>query len=237
MPRTARGSVGGYTYHVLNRGNARAEVFHKPADYHAFVEIMAEASVRIPMRILAYCLMPNHFHLALWPRDDGDLSRWMHWLLTTHVRRYPRHYHSSGHIWQGRFKAFPIEGDEHLLTVLRYIERNPLRARLVDRADAWPWSSLQAASGPERATVRLDPGTVPRGSQWVDGVNESSTEREVERLRECIRRDRPFGSPSWTIATAQRLGLESSPRPRGRPYGSNPDQCSTDADAAPPKSG
>ena len=119
MPRTARGSVGGYTYHVLNRGNARSAVFHKLDDYRAFVEIMAEASVRIPMRILAYCLMPNHFHFALWPRDDGDLSRWMHWLLTTHVRRYLRHYHSSGHIWQGRFKAFPIEGEEHLLTVLR----------------------------------------------------------------------------------------------------------------------
>ena len=137
MPRTARGSVGGYSYHVLNRGNARSAVFHKPDDYRAFVEIMAEASVRIPMRILAYCLMPNHFHFALWPRDDGDLSRWMHWLLTTHVRRYLRHYHSSGHIWQGRFKAFPIEGDEHLLTVLRYIERNPLRAHLVDRAEDW----------------------------------------------------------------------------------------------------
>ena len=127
MPRTARACLGGYTDHVLNRGNARATVFHKPADYDAFIEIMAEASLRHSMRILAYCLMPNHFHLALWPHEDGDLSRWMHWLLTTHVGRYLRHYHSSGHIWQGRFKAFPTEEDEHLLTVLRYIERNLLR--------------------------------------------------------------------------------------------------------------
>jgi putative transposase len=236
MPRTARGSVGGYSYHVLNRGNARSTVFHKPDDYRAFVEIMAEASVRIPMRILAYCLMPNHFHFALWPRDDGDLSRWMHWLLTTHVRRYLRHYHSSGHIWQGRFKAFPIEGDEHLLTVLRYIERNPLRARLVYRAEDWPWSSLQWLSKPEQAPVRLDPGTVPRGSRWVDGVNESSTDPEVERLRECIRRGRPFGSPDWTLATAQRLGLESGLRPRGRPYGPGTDQASTAADPGRPNS-
>jgi putative transposase len=237
MPRTARGSVGGYTYHVLNRGNARAAVFHKPGDYHAFVEIMAEASVRIPMRILAFCLMPNHFHLALWPRDDGDLSRWMHWLLTTHVRRYLRHYHSSGHIWQGRFKAFPIEGDEHLLTVLKYIERNPLRARLVDRAEAWPWSSLQWLSKPEHAPVRLDPGTVPRGSAWIDGVNESSADPEVERLRECIRRDRPFGSPNWTIATARSLGLESRLRPRGRPYDPGLDPTSATGDKGPPTSG
>jgi hypothetical protein len=77
------------------------------------------------MRLLAYCLLPNHFHLALWPRGDGDLSDYMGWLLTAHVRRYHKHYHSSGHVWQGRFRAFPIQEDSHLLTVLRYIERNP----------------------------------------------------------------------------------------------------------------
>ena len=111
-------------------------------------------------------------------------------------------------LWEG-LRAFPIEGDEHLLTLLRYIERNPLRARLVDRAEDWRWSSLRWLSNPEHAPVRLEPGTVPRGSQWVDGVNESSTDPEAERLRECIRRDRLFGSPNWTIATAQRLGLAS----------------------------
>jgi putative transposase len=129
-PRASRAAAGGFCYHVLNRGNARAEVFHKDGDYDAFVQIIAEASLRNPMRVLAYCLMPNHFHLALWPAKDGDLSRWMHWLLTTHVRRYQRHYHSSGHIWQGRFKAFPVQEDDHLRVVLRYIERNPLRAAL-----------------------------------------------------------------------------------------------------------
>ena len=119
MPRTTRASLGGWTYHILNRGNARAQVFHKPGDSHAFLEMRAEATVRIPMRILADCLMPNHFHLALWPYHDGDLSRWMHWLLTTHVRRYLRHYRSSGHVWQGRFKAFPTQEDEHRLVVRR----------------------------------------------------------------------------------------------------------------------
>jgi len=109
MPRASRAAAGGFCYHVLNRGNARAEVSHKDGDYNAFIKSIAEASLRNPMRVLAYCLMPNHFHLALWPAKDGDLSPWMHWLLTTHVRRYQRHYHSSGHIWQGRFKAFPVQ--------------------------------------------------------------------------------------------------------------------------------
>ena len=129
MPRTVRASEGNLCYHVLNRGNGRAEVFHKDDDYVAFLEAMAEASVRLPMRVIAYCLMPNHFHLVLRPQADGDLSRWMHWLLTTHVRRYLRHYRHSGHVWQGRFKAFPIEDDEHLATVVRYVERNALASR------------------------------------------------------------------------------------------------------------
>ena len=131
MPRAARASVGDVRYHVINRGNRQQRVVHKDADYQAFLKAIGHACVEVPMRVLGYCLMPNHFHLAVWPSGDGDLSRWMHWLLNTHVRRYHQRYHSSGHIWQGRFKAFPIEADEHLLTVLRYIERNPVRANLV----------------------------------------------------------------------------------------------------------
>jgi putative transposase len=127
MPRTARAAVGGPCYHVLNRGSARAEVFHKDEDYTAFVRLLPLAMERLPTRLLGFCLMPNHFHPVLWPHKDGDLGRFTQWLLTSHVRRYHRHYHSSGHVWQGRFKAFPIQRDEHLLTVLRYVEWNPLR--------------------------------------------------------------------------------------------------------------
>jgi len=138
MPRLARASVGGICYHVINRGNARREVFLKDSDYEAFLKAIGHASIEIPMRVLGLCLMPNHFHLALWPFHDGDLSRWMHWVLNTHVRRYHQHYHGSGHIWQGRYKSFPLEQDDHLLTVLRYIERNPVRAKLAKRAEQWP---------------------------------------------------------------------------------------------------
>ncbi len=217
MPRASRAAAGGFCYHVLNRGNARAEVFHKDGDYDAFIKIIAEASLRNPMRVLAYSLMPNHFHLALWPAKDGDLSRWMHWLLTTHVRRYQRHYHSSGHIWQGRFKSFPVQGDENLRVVLRYIERNPLRAALVERAEDWPWSSLHGASAGVAALIRLDAGPAPRGDGWVEAVNSPMFETEVAGVRESIRRDRPLGDQIWTLATAKELGLEYSLHPPGRP--------------------
>lgn len=213
MPRTARASEGNLCYHVLNRGNARAVVFHKEDDYAAFLAAMAEASVRLPMRVVAYCLMPNHFHLVLRPYGDGDLGRWMHWLLTTHVRRYLRHYDHSGHVWQGRFRAFPIQDDEHLATVVRYVERNALRAGLAARAEDWPWGSLAAsAAGP-----RLDAETLPRKADWIELANTPTSDAEEETIRLSIARDRPYGSGAWTTQTAARLGLTSSLRPRGRP--------------------
>lgn len=214
MPRTGRASVGGLCYHVINRGNARAEVFRKPEDYGAFRDLLREAAARMRMRVLAYCVMPTHFHLALWPRADGDLSRVMQWLLTAHVRRYHRHYQSSGHVWQGRFKAFPIQRDAHLLMVLRYIERNPLRAGLVPRAEDWLWSSLRERAGTE-GWLQQAPVRGPK--DWVRWVNVPMTAAELEALRHSVNRGTPFGKEAWVQRTAQRLGLEASVNPRGRP--------------------
>lgn len=214
MPRTARAAQGGYCYHVLNRGNARRTVFHKDGDYAAFIKLLREAGERTPIRLLAYCLMPNHFHLVVWPIKDGDLSVYMQWLLTAHVRRYHRHYHSTGHVWQGRFRAFPIQEDDHLFAVWRYVERNPLRANLVERAEDWRWSSIGARHGDEPL---LDPGPVRRGAAWLKFVNEPQTDAEVKRLRESTRRGRPFGATPWMLKTAEQLGLEASLRPLGRP--------------------
>ena len=215
MPRSARASQGGYCYHVLNRGNGRRAVFHKDGDFAAFVKLLRQAGERTPgVRLLGYCLMPNHFHLALWPQKDGELSDYMGWLLTAHVRRYHQHYHSSGHVWQGRFRSFPIQEDDHLLTVLRYIERNPVRAGLVQRAENWLWSSAAALRGGEPT---LDPGPVPRPAQWLEHVNDAQTEAEIESLRICCRRRRPFGDTAWMAMAAHRLGLQASLQPRGRP--------------------
>jgi putative transposase len=214
MPRGPRSSLGGYCYHVLNRGNARRTIFHKDGDYRAFVKLLRQAGERTPVRLLAWCLMPNHFHLALWPRNDGDLSADMMWLGTAHVRRYHEHYHSSGHVYQGRFRSFPIQEDDHLLTVLRYIERNPVRAGLMAHARDWPWSSA-APFG--IGFPPLDPGPVPRPADWLARVDAPQTEAEVEAIRQCIRRRRPYGDVAWMERPARDLGLGASLRPRGRP--------------------
>ena len=216
MPRTARASLGNWCYHVLNRGNARAEVFHKPDDYAAFVGLFAPACERISMRLVGWCLMPNHFHLVLWPRKDGDLGRWMQWLLTSHVRRYHKHYHSSGHVWQGRFKAFPIQQDEHFLTVLRYVERNALRAGLVKSAEDWAWGSLRSRAARGGSDLLAPPPVdLPKG--WSRLVNQPQSETEVSAVRASVVRGRPFGGKTWTRIAATKMGLESTLRPRGRP--------------------
>jgi putative transposase len=185
--------VGGICYHVINRGNRRAAVFHKPADYRAFIKLKERACARLPMRVSAYCLMPNHFHFVLWPFGDGDISRWMHWLLTCHVRRYHCIHGTDGRIWQGRFKAFPIEQDDHLLRVLRYVERNPLRATLVARAEQWPWSSLRL----RHTALYADSTPVRVPKDWLGIVNRPETQAELDALRRSVNRERPFGTTTW----------------------------------------
>ena len=188
-------------------------MFHDEAESGAFLGLMAEASLRTPMRLIACCLLPNHFHLIDWPRGDGDLIRRMHWLMTARVGRHRLVHRTSGHVWQGRFKAFPIQEDDHLRTVLRYVERNPLRANLAARAEDWAWSSLGRPAGPPA----LEVGPAPRGEGWVEAVNAAMTEAECRRVREAVRRGSPLGEARWVEATAAGLGLEASLAASGRP--------------------
>ena len=217
MPRTARADVGGFCYHVINRGNARRQIFFKDGDYQAFLKALGDAFHEVGVPVLAYCLMPNHFHLVAWPAQDGALGRFLHWLENAHVRRYHPHDHSSGHLYQGRYKSFPIEQDGHLLTVLRYVERNPQRAGLVERPEQWPWSSARFWLEPDARPVYLHPGPVDRGPRWLDGVQEPLTLAELQAVRTSVNRQRPYGTPGWAVQTARRLGLDATLRPRGRP--------------------
>jgi putative transposase len=207
-------------YHVLNRAVARLPLFEKPADYVAFIRVLADTLDQFPMRILAFVLMPNHWHFVLWPEGDGDLSSFCRWLTHTHSMRWHAHYHTAGtgHIYQGRFKAFPIEGDQHLYRVCRYVERNPLRANLVRRAENWRWSSLwRRLHGDDRPRTLLAQWPLAMPSRWVQYVHQPQTEAELESLRRSVQRGTPFGSECWLETTVARLGLEHTLRPPGRP--------------------
>jgi putative transposase len=217
MPRFSRPMPGGVCAHVVTRGNARARVFHSEGDYAVFSGLMETAHGRVPMEIFAWCLMPNHVHFVVRPFADGDLARWMHWLLTTHVQRHRIRHETTGRIWQGRYKAFPIQADTHILTVLRYVERNPVRAGLVHSSRDWRWSSLPGRGAGRSAPGLLAPSPVPLPSPWVDWVDTPLTGSELTEVRSSVRRDRPLGDPAWTRGMSERLGLVGTLRPRGRP--------------------
>ena len=218
MARRMRCSDAGFVYHVLNRAVGRATIFDKSADYAAFEKVLRQAWERTHMRLLAYVLLPNHWHLMVWPRHDGELSTYAQWLTVTHVRRWHAHHHTegTGPIYQGRFKSFPVQADDHFLLLCRYVERNALRAALVPRAEHWRWSSLwqccQATGAPW-----LHDWPVPRPEGWLAYVNKPETESELAALRRSALRGAPYGDALWQQQTAKALGLESALRSPGRP--------------------
>ncbi|MGB7158740.1 MAG: transposase [Tepidisphaeraceae bacterium] len=221
MARPIRIVQDGGVYHVLNRRVGRLPLFETDDDYAAFERVIDEACGAVPMRVLAYCLMPNHWHQVLWPRRGADLSRFMQRLTVTHMRRWHAHRGTtgSGPLYQGRFKSFPVQDDRHLLTVGRYVERNALRARLVHRAERWRWCSLwrREHSALPQWLVAGDAWPVPLTDNWVELVNTVLTPAEEEAVRRSIRRGAPFGSDAWQRRAADRLHLQSSLRDPWRP--------------------
>ncbi len=220
MPRAKRYCPGGMVFHCLNRAVARLTLFEEDENYEAFEGVLEEAQQRVPLRILDYTVMPNHWHLVLWPHTDTQVSEFLRWLTVTHTMRWHAHYQTSGtgHLYQGRFKSFPIQEDEHLLAVLRYVERNPVRGGLAKRAEDWRFGSAwRRAHGNAKSRRLLSAWPLRRPRGWLENVNRPQTEAEVAALRRCTQRGAPYGDERWTRRSARKLGLASTLRPRGRP--------------------
>ncbi|MFV2068980.1 MAG: transposase [Pirellulales bacterium] len=221
MARTKRVCPAGEVFHVLNRAVARLEIFEKPEDYDAFMRVLAETWEIVPLPIFAMVVLPNHWHFVVRPETDEQVSEFFRRLTVTHTMRWHAHYRTSGtgHLYQDRFKSLPIQNDAHLLTAMRYVERNPVRAGLVQAAETWQWSSAWQRQQPARKrakwlSVPTDP-SLPR--QWRRWVNKPQTEAEEKAFQACIKRGSPYGDDKWTKQSAARLGLQSTLRARGRP--------------------
>ena len=220
MPRITRVDVGGEVYHVLNRANARVQIFDNNQDYQQFEEILEEAVEKFSMRLLAYCIMPNHWHLVLHPKQDGDLQQFMSWLSNTHTRRWhvAKNTVGQGHLYQGRYKSFIIEQDQHLLTVLRYVERNAKRAKLVKEAEEWRWSSVWRR---EQGTITqkkfLSPWPTAVPNNYLQLLNQSLTTKEEESLERSEAKSIPYGKDGWIDTTVKKYGIEQVLKGVGRP--------------------
>jgi putative transposase len=207
-------------FRVLNRAIARISMFEQDKDFVAFERILCETMQQRPMRVCAYCVLSNHWHFLLWPERDGDLAAFMQRLTIAHVRNWQEHRRvtGTGHLYQGRYKSFPVEEDEHFLTVARYVERNALRAGLVSRAEQWRWGSLWRRCGGEcKPAVTLAAWPMPIPQDWTEWVNGAENRDELQRLRTSVYRGRPFGRVDWQQRVAKQLGLQSSYRANGRP--------------------
>ena len=220
MARTKRICPAGEVFHALNRAVARLTMFEKPEDYAAFMRVVGETWEIVPLPIYAMVAMPNHWHFVVRPETDDQVSEFFRRLTVMHTMRWHAHYTTggTGHLYQGRFKSFPIQTDGHLLTVMRYVERNPVRANFIELAEDWQWSSAHARfqRADERRWLAI-PGDPPLPRNWRSWVNKMETEAELTSLRRSVKRGVPFGDDQWIRSSAVRLCLETTTRPRGRP--------------------
>lgn len=217
MARLPRVDVGGEIYHVINRANARLPIFFKKEDYVLFETLLKEAKEKFDMRILAYCLMPNHFHLVLHSKKDGDIQKFMQWITLTHTQRWhiKNRTVGSGHLYQGRYKSFLIEKDTHLLSVIRYVERNPLRAKLVKKAEKWDFSSLSKRLSKKPNILSSWPIEEPK--DYASFVNIPLSGKEEYDIRYSVNRGKPYGSDRWSSKIIEEYDLVATTRDRGRP--------------------
>ena len=209
-----------FFFHVLNRAVARLTIFEKPEDYAAFMRVVEETWEVVPLPIYAMVAMPNHWHFVVRSETSDQVSEFFRRLTVMHTMRWHAHYKTrgTGHLHQGRFKSFPIQTDGHLLTVMRYVERNPVCAKFVELAEDWQWSSAYARfqRADERRWLAI-PDDPPLPRNWRSWVNKVETEAELNSLRRSVKRGLPFGDDQWIGSSAVRLGLETTTRPRGRP--------------------
>lgn len=220
MPRIERVDVGGYIYHVLNRANAHVQIFDSDEDYRTFEDILEKGVKEYDVRLLAYCLMSNHWHLVLETRKDGELSKFMGWITNTHTRRW----HTTngtigqGHLYQGRYKSFLCEEQAYFLTLVRYVERNAKKANLVRHAQDWKWSSIwrrEYGSFEQQQLLSVWPATRP--TDYLRLLNEPQTADEEDAIERSVAKNIPYGDDRWVDAVVKQFGLEQTLRPIGRP--------------------
>jgi putative transposase len=193
-------------------------LFKKPEDFAAFNRILIEAHQRHPIRILDWCLMPNHWHFVVYPRKDHEVTAFFKWLTHAHAMRAITHRRvmGMGPLYQGRFKSLPVEADEHLETLLRYVGRNPVRAKLVTKASQWQWSGQWTRRHGDQAMMDLlSPWPIEEPANWDRWLAIAPDREERATVREHIQRSRPFGAAGWTANVVRQLNLEWTMRARG----------------------
>lgn len=220
MPRNARVDVGGEIYHVINRANGRLQIFNNDEDYQLFEQILLETKELFGMRIFAYELMPNHWHLVLHPKNDGDLGKFMHRLSNAHTRKVHARTstNGSGHLYQGRYKSFLVDSENYLMAIIKYVERNAVRAKLVSHCEDWQWGSAwRHIHGTVGQKKLLDRIPTPLPDDYIKWINTVDKVDDLKRIRASVNKSVPYGRDKWIDKMVSKYHLESTLKFPGRP--------------------
>ena len=220
MARQPRIDLGGYVYHVINRASGKVPIFKTEEDFLIFEKVLEEAKKREDMRIFAYIVMPNHFHFALYPKNDGDIQKFMGWLTKTHTQRWHVMHDTvgHGHLYQGRYKSLIVNADEHYLAFIKYIEQNSLRAGLIERAENWRWGSLyRRLKGTIEQQKLLHPWILDEPKDYLKEVNTLLNKKELDRVRSSVLKGSPLGGKEWRDKLIEKMNLGYTTRGVGRP--------------------
>jgi len=216
MARLARLVIPGLPHHVTQRGNRRGTTFFEAGDYALYLDLLSDAAARARTEVWAYCLMPNHVHLILVPSDEDGLRRTLADLHRRYTGFVNARARTTGHLWQGRYGSVAMD-EGHLLNAVRYVSLNPVRARLVERARDWAWSSVRAhLAGTDDTVVRVAP-VLERVGNFAGFLAEPFDENAAyAALRRAETIGRPIGDAAWLTALEQRTGRPLVPRRRGQ---------------------
>jgi putative transposase len=216
MPRVARCLVDGAIYHILNRGNAKQEIYFDDQDYSHFLESTIQSKRQYNITVYAYCLMPNHYHFIVQAEVSSHIGQWIQLIMNKYNAYFRKKYKSIGHIWQNRFKNFIIQNEDHLTVVMRYVERNPVEAGLTMSSFAWRWSSHQERHLNSKLSL-CDQKNIPLPKDWTDYVDTPLHAMEQQKLKRSMKRQTPFGDDIWIEKICDELGMVNTLRSVGRP--------------------
>lgn len=216
MPRAARIVAVGYPHHITQRGNRNQNVFNKDLDYRRYLKWLERYRNEYGLSILAYCLMPNHVHFAAVPRKEVSLAKTFSVCHTLYSQYFNKKSNASGHLWQGRFYSCILD-EKHLYAAIRYIENNPVRAKLVKSAEEWKWSSAKYHLNKEMGILSLDePGDFITIYDWKAYL-QNEDDKIIQKIRVNTSTGKPLGDNFFISKLERLLGKRIKPLQRGRP--------------------
>ena len=206
----------------MNRSAKQLTLFGEPLEYEMFLQVLGEAEAACPIRLLEYCVMPNHWHLLVWPERDDQLTRFMRWITGVHAQRWrqARGQPGKGAVYQGRYRWVAVQDGQHYDVARRYIQQNPVRARLVDCPEDWPWSSASNAPAPARPVLARGPLSL---EAHECGFSDAPLATDVaQQMRTSLRTGQPFGDPQWSLALEVRKWLTAVLEAHSKPLAGGP---------------